>query len=352
MAFKRIAPYLIGILWLSIWWLPPFFQPQKRSPQIEVCPYDVSEREQLRRALGGDLASMEALLLRWQQEKDYVLLQKNLTLLHSLTSHKQSAFYLPQTFPSACSLLAILPHENILCIPKGLQEDQKLFNFSTPFKTLPYPYSEYLWKTKPKLVFISTYSNPTFISTLQAIKIPYLRLDNAHSLGQMQKTLKLTGKKIGRKQYAKLLVKFVKAALKVIDFRMNLVCTSKKTALKNLKPVFLFHHLHFSSPSPKTLSGELLSRIGFANENLNDSKITLERLKFIKPKLLILASENYAKLEQVIQSIDFFKHLKTKFYFVDATIQHSPTQFAVLAYYDLASCIIHYLRNTDDADFH
>ncbi|WP_059358867.1 ABC transporter substrate-binding protein [Parachlamydia acanthamoebae] len=375
MAFnwQHLCPYLFGGIWIALWWTIAFHE---SSSPVSI-PVIISEklhpiddafsRPYLQKALQGDIAQMEFLLIQWHQAAES-LKQKGISpiwqletseflqallLIQNLRNQPEqgSLNFLPQTYPSACFLLALLPTQCITALPDGFQIQTQLFH-PTQLKQIPINRSlcslEYLWKANPAVAFISSYSNPAFVSALHRLQIPCISLPNIHRIHQIESVIQTLGTYTDTSEKAQLLSLFIKAALNAIDNKISEAFAHTKKRLQTFKPLFLFHYQQFSVPLPYTLTSELITRLHFQSFNNPQLQITPEMLKNFDPDLLIIASQNVETLKSELSQLSFFPTLKAAklnhIFWVDSQVQHSPSQFFVLAYYDLAQPILSYLK--------
>ncbi|MBS4169017.1 ABC transporter substrate-binding protein [Parachlamydia sp. AcF125] len=360
-------PYLFGGMWIAIWWAAAFYGFSSNPnfsliPPQDLAPMDATlNRVQLQKALQGDVAVIEALLIKWhlktqalkeegisptyQLETSELLEALLLSEILGKTDEKPPQKFLAQTYPSACFLLSLLLPNNITAIPDGFQHQTQFYD-SSFLEKIPLNRSlfslEALWKAKPAAAFISPYSNPAFVSALHRLQIPCLLLPHAYQIKQVENVLQTIGFYTASSRKAKLLSLFMKAALHAIDTKISEAYFRAKKNLHSLKPLLLFHHLQFTAAAKHTLAGEFMDRLRF--QNFTHSSITSESLKKLDPDLLIIASQNGETSQRELTHLPLFTVLKVaklnRIFWVDSSVQQSASQFCVLAYYDLACPII------------
>jgi iron complex transport system substrate-binding protein len=357
---KRFFPYLLGACWIALWWITPFFiRPPVKIALPTTCQSHIN-RELLKKSLAGDLPSMHFLLKEWQNATpDELVYQTALAALENLQkkplNFPEKCFF-PQTYPSACFLMALTTPQAIISLPRGFTHREHVFQFTENIPEFPHSYAEFLWRRKPCCSFISTYSNPSFVNTLRALEIPYQRASAFHSIQEVSAGIRTIGTLILCAEKAELLILFMQAALKAIDQELQRSYTKRQIPPQALRKVFLFHHLHYTLPNAHSLTGELLKRLDFAylgnQQGFQTTLVTLEQLHAMDPDLLIIASEDLPHLEKELSTTPLFSRLKATqknaLFYVDSIIQHSPTQFLVLAYYDIAQGILHFLNQTEN----
>jgi iron complex transport system substrate-binding protein len=106
----------------------------------------------------------------------------------------------------------------------------------------------------------------------------------------------------------------------------------------------LNHPSQFFTPTPGTFTCELLERLGLTISSAwSYIPLTQEHLTKIDPHQLIIATMQPELICQQISSSPSLCQLKAcqnqNTIFVDSEVQESPTQYVVLAYYDLATAL-------------
>ncbi|MFQ5730175.1 MAG: hypothetical protein ACE5GN_07430, partial [Waddliaceae bacterium] len=115
-------------------------------------------------------------------------------------------------------------------------------------------------------------------------------------------------------------------------------------------------HAQYSLPTNKTITGQLLERLEshhkftFVSPPAQDSydewmiPIEQENIVHFNPDCLIISSSNSEALKTQIKENPSFSQLSAnkqdKIYFVDGNIFDSPTQYIILAYFDLAEVLV------------
>jgi len=356
---KRLLPYFLGGCWIALWWLSPFFiHPSVKISLPNTCLSGI-DRELLKKSLAGDINSMHRLLKEWHRnEADELVYQEALAALETVQKTPPQASekcFFPQTYPSACFLMALASSQSIISLPRGFTHREKVFELTANIPEFPHSYAEFLWRRKPCCSFISVYSNPSFVTTLRALQIPYQKAKACHSIQEVSAGIRTVGQLTYSSAKAELLILFMQAALLAIDQELKLSYVKRKISPQSLRKVFLFHHLHYTLPNASSLTGELLKRLDFTDlgnhPGFQDTLIHLEQLHAMDPDLLIIASADLRHLEKELSTTPLFARLKASqkntIFYVNSIIQHSPTQFLVLAYYDIVQGMLHFLNQKE-----
>lgn len=346
--------YLFAISFVFAWWYcsfceekPPVLTPVSKSKTTLPLLLSPLSRDKLHQALSGDFALMSELICEW--DYDAQILESHgflnterlarhkfvraLTLSRAIKNQlprKKEHRFLPQSFSSASFLLALLDPQEIIALPEGfrkripLLQPEKLAQIKHDFS----PHTkELLYLLKPECVFVMPYSNPGVLQALETQKIPYLCLAGASRLEDIFTQLKAIGEAVARPLEAELLSVFMESALMAIDTRMKLLSPGPTT-------FYLTFGSRFSYPAENTLTGELLKRMPLHPFNWQ-TPLTREELLVLRPQRLIVACENRQEVKKLALTHPTVAHLQTPIYFVDESIQASPDQYLVLAYYDI-----------------
>ena len=156
---------------------------------------------------------------------------------------------------------------------------------------------------------------------------------------------------------AELLKIFIDAAICAIDNQQTMLIKHFEQNNTQLPRVLVVnHHQAFSVPTKRTLTGQILSRMQALDISLKyalESKhtdewmapIDKECLLNLNPDFLIITTEseessrNQIQSDKALQTLSAVRH--DHLFFVDESIQHSPSQYVVLAYHDLIQVLIH-----------
>ena len=310
--------YFAAALFIFGWWW--IFQPVEDLP---ISPargeYRVANgiflepisREELKQALAGDFSKMVELLIRWDatecERLDPSEFREMIHLFRNL-KNENSIKVLPQTHVAATILLALAP-KSIVAIPMGLRENEELFQ-KVKLESCPLNCQELegeiVRTLAPDVAFVTTYSNPVFLKMLRHQRVPEVVSSPVTDLESLYATINEIAAYVEHPNEGKLLNLFIKGALLAIDNRLK--------GKKPEKVLYLCGNRPYFSPNPGTLLHELLHRLGIETFS---GTFTHEDIKLYDPKLLLLAKE------------------------MGSTVQESPTQFAVLAYLDIANHLMY-----------
>jgi len=366
------------------------------SSTVTVSPLFAFDRDTLLRALNGNIPTMRKLIIEWDidaqlleaeglvgikrlSSEDFRKAQHLGRLLQDgspqeideatqyqhvpyvvddigtmVDSTLKSSRFLPQTYAAASILLAVAPPEQIIAIPRGMRYYSQLYPNnamnSIPFNSDRYN-TEQLSLEKPELAFISHYSDPSTVRTLKNQGIKLFTTVNVNTISQIIDTVQRIGAVVHSPLQSQLLALFIEAAMLAID---NQLLAQRKDAhsLMNLRtPLYLTYVTHFTTPSSETLTADLIKRLGInqtdflTNNNFPKLKIiNHEELVTINPDCLIISCANNILLQETLlatpalQHIDAFKY--GRIFFVDEHVQHSPSQYLVLAYYDIFNALM------------
>jgi iron complex transport system substrate-binding protein len=271
--------------------------------------------------------------------------------------------FLPQTYVAASFLLAIAPPQEIIALHRGLRYLPQLYSpallacIPTDISRLS---SEKLYTTHPHLAFVAPYSHPPALETLRNQGIQLCSLQHVDTIPEIQETLLKVGHASNHILEAQLLAIFMEACLLSIDNRLHVL--NEHTLSFSTQPqhvLYLYHHQHYMLPTIKCLTGQLMARAIYhcphlscaIPENTYEWRVpmTQEKILQINPDCLVISTPNETHSKQ-----DFTKHYalhqlkayqENRIFYVDEAIQESPSQYIVLAYFDLFQALTaaHYL---------
>lgn len=266
---------------------------------------------------------------------------------------KELSKLLPQTYVAASFLLALTSPEQIVALPNGLRKNTNLFPASLTSKVpldLHHYDSEKLFVANPEIAFIAHYSHPALVDALRNQEISLFTMKNLNSIPEICDALKRIGHVINRAQEAELLSLFMEAAILAID---NHVWALQQTwkDLQSPRILFVSYHEQFSMPTAKTLTGQLLERMGIQllgvpldEQDKWSIPIAQEQIVNYDPHCLIVATPHHQKVQTQIIGDPALSHLSAikhgRILFVDEAIQQFPSQYIVLAYYDLYNALV------------
>ncbi|WP_068470122.1 ABC transporter substrate-binding protein [Candidatus Protochlamydia phocaeensis] len=372
----------------------------------DLLPYlSPIQRESLRQALAGDIPLMLDFIASWDRDAQ-ILTEKGVNGIQRLSSDAylqahliarliqespsdklqelncrlrlksmrddaghiiqlEDSFtrFLPQTYVAASFLLAIAKPQELTAIPKGLRELPQLYP-SEALERIPSHIdcyqAEKLYLTQPHLAFVAHYTHPPMLEMLRNQGIKLYTIKNIDTLADIQETLLKIGHASNHPLEANLLALFIQASLLAIDNRFRALeeliyqPDSFKTVL------YLYYHQNYMMPTDKCLTGQLLQRAFALHKGLScpipssqhEWRIPFEQEKILNsnPDCLILSLppsvsgfKNWIAHHKMFQELPAF-HSRRIFY-VDEAVQESPTQYIVLAYFDLFQALAsaHYL---------
>lgn len=398
MKAKPAALYLFLLAAIFGWWMAAFrshgtnesvpiqldLKPNL-DPSLFPSPFASLDRDEIQRALCGELPLMIKLIADWDLDaeildsygligikrlpKEALLRAKLLGRIFSETTKEEllslqnsyrlkgiiddkGAFislsepfhlFLPQTFVAASCLLSLSDPSQIVAIPKGIREQTELF---PPKLTNQIQYDidryngEHFFQVKPQIAFVSHYSHPSTLEALHNQGIKLFAINAVDTLSDIRHTLIRIGNVINRPLDAELLTIFMEAAMCAIDNRLM----AMKERFSPQRLLYLNYHTQYSSPSSKTLTWQLLDRLNvthclpktLVDAHAHDWSIPLDQEQIVhyNPDFLIIASSSQ-------ETVPALHSLSARVAFVDDNIQQSPSQFIVLAYYDLAQALCH-----------
>ncbi len=414
---KALKVYGVLVLFLAGWWTLAFRQnelPTATGATYDAAARDTSlqqtspsfsladmPRDTLQKALAGDLTLMARLMAEWDidakiMHADGLHAANRLSpadFLRSQTLHRQLQNstpqqlialaeterlpylvddsgkpinlsrpfhgFLPQTYAAASFLLALAPVSEIVALPGRLREQEHLYP-RTLTDQIPLDIDRYnaekLFLAHPEVAFVAHYSHPATLEALANQGVILYTMQNPDTLHDITIELMHIGQIINRPLEAELLSLFISAAMLALDNRLLILSRQLDDAgRKPPRLLFLNYHQNFSIPTKKTLTGQLLQRLGAwdislpyaaANAQSHEWMVSIdkERLLNLNPDWLIVAAENRQTIHREMHQDPALMELaairQRHLYFVDESIQHSPSQYIVLAYYDIIQALM------------
>lgn len=398
---NRLKAYFIPIAILLLWWGFAFQQNSTKTnltitrSELATTPAPLLEilsplkRETLKDALAGNYELMTKLIADWDidarllesrgvlqakrlNRKDYIKaqligrqLKKDVvkpfqakTILDDfgkgLDLDKPLTKFLPQTYVAATFLLTLASPEQIVAIPQGLREQTEFFPKKLTDQ-IPMDIDRYngekLFREKPDVAFVANYSHAHTLHALQSQGIHLFTFKHFETIPEIQDALVRTGHIINRSLEADLLNLFIEASLLAIDNRVLAFNEHlSEQGIHNPRILYLNYRSQYSLPTARTLTGKLLNRMGVQTLAHNPEKqmewfvpIYQEQIYRLDPEYLIVASAYPQKMpahikeDKVMSQLTAVKNHRTAF--IDDSVQQSPTQYVVLAYYDLFQAI-------------
>lgn len=393
--------YLISLALILLWWgfafqptdenITPLEQKtenlQTNAPLLEIL--SPLNRETLREALAGDFELMTKLIADWDidarllesrgvhlakrlDRRQYIkaqLIGRQLKKSFEPSFHKHIVFddlgkgldlqkpltrFLPQTYVAATFLLTLAPTNQIVAIPKGLREQTHFFPKNLTDQ-IPLDIDRFngekLFREKPDVAFVANYSHPQTLNALQSQGVPLFTFKHFETIPEIQAGLARTGEIINRPLEADLLNLFIEASLLAIDNRVLAFNEHlNEQGIRNPRILYLNYRSQYSQPTSRTFTGQLLDRMGINMLTCRSTQslewfipIYQEQIRMLNPDYLIVASAypehmpSYLHDDAVMRELNAVKMKRTSY--IDDSVQQSPTQYVILAYYDLFQAI-------------
>lgn len=270
--------------------------------------------------------------------------------------------FLPQTYAAASFLLSLVPPSQIVALPRSLRKQTQLYpeaiTNQIPLDIDRY-HGEKLFQAGPEIAFIAHYSHPATIQTLGNQGILLYTMKDLMTLPDISQELVRIGSITNTPLQAELLKIFMEAAIVATDNQQAIFIKHFEQTFQQIPKVLVVnYHQNFSVPTCKTLTGQLLTRmqsidisLQYASEKTQANEwmalIDKERLLKLDPDFLIITTDNAQALErefyqdEALQKLSAARH--HRLIFVDEAIQHSPSQYIVLAYHDLIQALMNFL---------
>lgn len=254
--------------------------------------------------------------------------------------------FLPQTFAAASFLLAIAQPHEIIALPKGMRHLSQIYRAET-LSLIPgnidRTHSEKLYLAKPDLAFVAPYSHPPALEVLYNQKIKLYTIKYFDSLSEIQEALLKIGHASNHILEAQLLAIFIEAAFLSIDNRLLSVGEKCQLDDNPLHALFLDYHQHFAQPTSKCLTGQLIARAASHCSHLScpipesqeDWRVPFEQEELLQsdPDCLLISTPHLSNSPSLPHQLKAYQ--RKQVYYLDEAIQESPTQYLVLAYYDI-----------------
>lgn len=377
MKIGSFSLYLCAIAILVIWWGLAFrtdpnyattHQTQHDSTNsIEAFSCLKIKREDLKEALAGNFTLMALLVASWDAEAQYMqqmgidgiqrlplstILSSQLAakeLSRKRTSNEKR--FLPQTYVAASFLLALAEPQQIVALPNGFRQQEALYDpqiTSQISLDIDRHHSETLYLQKPELAFVASYSHPSTVEALRNQGIQLFTIGALDTFQDICNVLTQIGNVTDRVAEAQLLRIFMEGAMLAIDNEIAF----RKRENPVPKSLYVSYHSAFSLPTKKNLTAQLLIRLGvmeymeeleaYTSQNQWSVPIDQEKIVNFKPDCLIISSDNAEGLKRRIDSESTFNGLRNtcqRIAYVNEDIVNSPTQYIVLAYYDLVQAV-------------
>jgi len=308
-------------------------------------------------------------LLRALQNDDYV---KN--VLHSLKNKNQWVLddagnainlqsnyqkYLPQTYLAASLLLSLVAPSQIAGLPRHMREQTDLYPLALT-RQIPLDVDRYnaekLYLENPDVAFVAHFSHPATIQALINQGVLLYTMKNIHTIPDICQELIHLGHIVNKPLQAELMTIFINAAVCALDNQQTVLIRHFQQAEELLPKVLVVNfHQTFSVPTKKTLTGQLLSRMSVLDISIKYTEesgqsnswaasIDKEKLVRLNPDVLIITTTNPKAAsagihnDPVLSDLSAVRH--NRLVFLDESVQHSISQYVVLAYHDLIQALI------------
>lgn len=374
MFHKPSIPILFASLFILSWWILafipkeashiPLLDPSIGTNEEWLYPLSPLSRETLSQALEGDTQLMAKMIADWDieaqilQEKGVPSVQRlshPMFLRSQIIGHilknkvketKSTHRFLPQTYGATHFLLALTDPEDIAALPIGFRNQKHFFSNKINKILLDIdPYcQEKLYLLHPEVAFVAQYSNIATLQALQSQNLTLFQMKPLKSLMDVSTELNRIGKAANKPLEAELLAIFIQAAIQGMD---NRLLAWQADFPKRI--LYLTHFREYATPAPDTLIGEMLLRLGI-NKGMEQIMrkqgsfgqsltLTKEQIIGLKPDCFILSVWEGDKWAESLLKEEAFSHLpairQQALFVVDERVQSSPSQFVVLAYFDL-----------------
>jgi iron complex transport system substrate-binding protein len=269
-----------------------------------------------------------------------------------LTVEDSSKFnrFLPQTYLTASFLLAIAPPREIIALPAGLRNLPQLYSPSLlnqiPDSSDRFD-SERTYAKKPHLAFTAHYSHPSTLARFRRQGIPIFTINHIDTLADIPQALLKVGHAANHPLEASLLAGFFEAAFFAIDNRLKAAHQLCCKGLEQKKLLYLSHSSHYTVPTTRSLTGQLLQRallhfptyVCPIQNSSTEWNVSFEQEDILQSQAECVILSTQPGLNElqfnspIFQALPAFKN--GSLFCLDENVQTSPTQYAVLAYYDL-----------------
>lgn len=405
--FDSFKVYAFVILFVVGWWvlafhdehrnnaLPIAIQTTKHPDPLTSSRLAFVTREKLQQALSGDYALMAQLIIDWEIDAqlmystgidarrlvpdDFLQAQRlareiNAGILSatpleiyrpkfvvddagkSIPLDRPFKRFLPQTFAAASFLLALTSPDEIVALPRSLRDQVQLYPKALTDSIsldIDRHNAEKIYLKHPDIAFIAHYSHPTTVQALINQDVTLYTMKNLNTLYDIGDELLHLGHIVNRPLQAQMLKIFLDAAIIAIDNQLLLLTNSHKNHSRRI--LYLTYHQNFTIPTTKTLTGQLLKRLGNSDISLKYSDdtdkssewtipIDKEHILNLDPDGIIIAAENPKALEHELSHDAVFKQILSKkpncIAFLDEATQNTPTQYIILAYFDIVQSLM------------
>lgn len=257
--------------------------------------------------------------------------------------------FLPQTYIAASFLLAIAPPQEIIALPKGLRQLKQLYSQAILAQVpldIDQISSEKLYLKEPHLAFIAPYSHPPTIEVLRNQNLKLYSIKHICTIEEIQEALLKVGHASNHIIEAQLLVIFMKAALLSIDNRLLALREQEEKIPSAKRLLYLTYRHHYAFPTTKCLTGQLMARalkqcpyfLNSIPENQEEWQIPVEQEQILEanPDFMIISTPYLNAQSENVAIFQKSEALQShRMIYIDEIIQESPTQYVILAYFDI-----------------
>lgn len=376
-------PYLIIFcLVLSWWWVTLFSDWESSAEDLTETPssldlsqlpsssYFSIDKSLIQEALMGNTTLMGKLITQWDIDAQllqhqgffhierlsrtkFLRAQEILKRLEYAPAQLETRrLYLPQTHLAASFLLSLLPPNEIAALPPGIRTQTHFFPENLTAQ-IPLDISRYngeaIYDSKPSLAFVASYSHPSTVRTLKNQGIPVYSLETGRTFDGILQAVRQVGIATHHHNEGELLALFMESALLAIDNEAFATLDLEDPR----KVMFLSYSTHFSLPTEQLITRDLLHRLQRKYEKISlftpeweEKKhqwmIPIEResiVKFDPDTMIIACGSGLSNIPPALQKDPALQSTGADIVIVDAA-PHEPSQYAVLAYYDLVKALV------------
>lgn len=371
----------------------PYSQPLEFKTSTLLAKLSPLQRDALQRALAGDFPLMLEFIGRWDKDAQllanegingiqrlpketyfqakilgHLLQHSSPELLRQLNCkmnqkwlqddlgnllHIEDTFqrFLPQTFVAASFLLAMAHPSEIIALPKGMRHLSRVYPAEI-MKEIPSDIdrinSEKLYSIRPHLAFVAPYSHPPALEALRNQNIQLYTIQSSNCIADIREVLLKIGHASNHILEAQLLAIFMESSFLSIENRL-ITLNDRNPAKTPSRLLYLDFHQHYLQPTTKSLTGQLMSRALQHCPHLScpipksekEWRIPFEWEKIlnVQPDFLIISIPDGtdALHQSMLHATEIFR--SKPIYYIDEAVQESPTQYIVLAYFDLFQAI-------------
>lgn len=352
---RRFAVYILVSGIILSWWLLSLSTPKETSVvketslSVKDVPLEFSlqeiTKEELSQALQGDVDVILDLLLRWHSEALFLQhngvggvqklssqeIERALLLFQMIKNEADNQdMFLPQTYQAADFLLALVGPDHIVAIPEGMRNFSYCSQLSSKIYCDNNRYnSEEIFCRKPQKAFISRYSHPALLETLQGQGIQLFFVDDVSCIDDIYDRIGTVGDAVNRPCKGEMLALFARAAMLAIDNHWLLIRPETEWSF-----LFLDFYAQYVALTDNHLAAQLLQRLGgynILNENLGSDwyrPMTQEDIVVARPDYCFVIGDPLKKrLERLNPGGGIIV--------VDNECMSSLSQYIVLAYWQL-----------------